>query len=77
MFVDSVSIFTPFIIILLIIWLIYRIKNSIKLTIRNEIYKNFPTIKDVMDTFERRIDNLKSEVEVLENRVKQLRRESV
>ena len=45
----------PAAIALLIIWLIYRIKYKIKVTIKNEIYTNFPSIKDTIDNFQRRV----------------------
>jgi len=67
-----IKVFIPGIIALLIIWLIYRIKNRIKVTIRNEIYSNFPAIKDAIDNFQRRVDFLKAQVETLENKIKEL-----
>ena len=39
---------------------------------RNEIYGNFPAIKDKIDNFERRIDYLKTQIEVLERKIKEL-----
>jgi len=57
---------------LLIIWLIYRIKNRIRLILRDEIYKNFPSIKDAIDNFEHRIDFLKTQIEELERKVNEL-----
>jgi len=62
----------PAIILLLIIWLIYRIKKHLKTMMRNEIYGNFPAIKDKIDNFERRIDYLKTQIEVLERKIKEL-----
>ena len=57
---------------LLIIWLIYRIKNRIRLILRDEIYKNFPSIKNAIDNFEHRIDFLKTQIEQLERKVNEL-----
>jgi len=62
----------PAIIALLIIWLIYRIKNRISLTIRNEIYSNFPDIKNTIDNFQRRMDFLISQAAILENKIKEM-----
>lgn len=69
---ELVKVFIPAILALLIIWLIYRIKNKITVTIRNEIYSNFPSIKDMIDNFQRRVDYLKVQVDALENRIKEL-----
>jgi len=62
----------PAIILLLIIWLIYRIKKHLRMMIRDQIYGNFPAIKDKIDNFERRIDYLKTQIEVLERKIKEL-----
>ena len=67
---EFVKVIIPTIIALLIIWLIYRINNKIRIAIRNEIYSNFPSIKDTIDNFQRRVDFLKTQVEVLENKIK-------
>ena len=69
---DISKLITVVIIGLLIIWLIYRIKNSIKLTLRDEIYKNFPSIKNTIDNFEHRIDYLKTHIEALERKISEL-----
>jgi polyhydroxyalkanoate synthesis regulator phasin len=62
----------PVIIALLIIWLIYRIRNRIRLIVKEEIYNNLPSIKETIDDFEYRINYLKSEVEALERKIKEL-----
>lgn len=61
------------IIALLLIWLIYRIRTAVKQLIANEIFKNFPTVKDAIDNFERRIEYLKVEIELLEKKMKEMR----
>lgn len=58
------------IIALLVIWLIYRIRNSVRQMIKDEIYKNFPTIKGAIDNFERRIEYLKTKIEQYESKLK-------
>lgn len=60
------------IILLLIIWLVYRIKNRVKLMIRDEIYNDFPSIKNTIDNFEHRIDYLKTQIGGLEEKIKEL-----
>jgi peptidoglycan hydrolase CwlO-like protein len=57
---------------LLIIWLIYRIKNRIKFMLKDEIYKNFPSIKNAIDNFELRINYLKTQIEALERKISEL-----
>ena len=69
---EMTKVIIPAIIALLIIWLIYRIKNGIRITIRNEIYSNFPDIKNTMDNFQRRVDFLTSQAAILENKIKEL-----
>ncbi len=71
---DIFKILTPVIIALLIIWLIYRIKLQVRHMIRNEIYTNFPSIKDAIGSFERRIDYFKSQVDALERRMNEIER---
>ena len=61
------------VICLLLIWLIYRIRRSVKLLVQNEVFKNFPTIKDAIDNFDRRIQYLKIEMELLEKKVKEMK----
>jgi peptidoglycan hydrolase CwlO-like protein len=69
---QNFRILIPAVIALLIIWLIYRIKNSIKTAIKNEIYSNFPSIKDTVNNFQLRIDYLKTQLEALECKIKEL-----
>jgi archaellum component FlaC len=47
-------------------------KYRIKLTVRSEIYKNFPRVKSSVANLEWRIDYLKTEIENLENKIKNL-----
>jgi hypothetical protein len=60
------------IIALLFIWLIYRIRCGVRRLIEREIFKNFPTIKDSMENFGRRMEYLKIEIELLEKKLKEL-----
>ena len=62
----------PVIIALLLIWLIYRIKRQVKKIVSNEIYANFPSIKDTISNFELRIENLKTQGEVLEHKLQKI-----
>lgn len=66
---ELLRIIIPAIVVLLIIWLILRIKYGIRATIKNEIYNNFPSIKDTINNFEKRIDFLKAEVDSLERKI--------
>jgi cell division protein FtsB len=64
----------PVIIALLIIWLIYRIRNKIRLIVKDEIFNNLPSIRNTVNDFEYRINYLKAEVEVLERKINELER---
>jgi len=59
---------------LLTVWLTYRIRNTVKRMIRDEIYKNFPTIKDAIDNFEHRIEYLKIKIDELQHTIKEVRK---
>lgn len=69
---EYIRIVIPVIISLLLIWLIYRIKRQVKRMVSNEIYANFPSIKDTISNFELRIENLKTQVEVLEHKLQKI-----
>lgn len=73
---DIYKIIIPVIIALLIIWLIYRIKNKVKLAVKNEIFNNFPSIKHTIENFERRLDYLKTQAEALERKIGELKDKS-
>ena len=60
------------VIIIFIIWLIYRIKNRVKHTIINEIYRHFPAIKDDMDSFEQRLNYLNNRLAEFERKINEL-----
>ena len=62
---------------LFIVWLIYRTENRIKLTVKNEIYNNFPSIKHAIGNFEQKIDYLKTRIESLNNRLNELEKKTV
>ncbi|MFH1458714.1 MAG: hypothetical protein ABIG31_06115 [Candidatus Omnitrophota bacterium] len=64
------QVFILSLIALLLIWLIYRIRRGVKGLIEKEIYKNFPTIKDAIDNYQRRLEYLKIEIELLEKKIK-------
>ena len=66
------GIIIPGIVAILIIWLIYRIKNRLRRIIQNEIYKNFPSIKNTIDSFEQRLNYLKGQIESLERKINEL-----
>ncbi|MFH0827419.1 MAG: hypothetical protein V1923_06035 [Candidatus Omnitrophota bacterium] len=61
------------VIALLLIWLIYRIKRSVKRLIEKEIFKNFPAVKDTFDNYQRRLEYLKIEIELLEKKIRGLK----
>ncbi len=61
---------------LVLLWVVYRIRHSVKRLIANEIFKNFPTVKDAIDNFERRMEYLKIEIELLEKKIKSMKGEA-
>ncbi|KPK96657.1 MAG: hypothetical protein AMJ95_12935 [Omnitrophica WOR_2 bacterium SM23_72] len=61
------------VIALLLIWLIYRIRSSVRRLIEKEIFRNFPTVKDTIDNYQRRLEYLKIEIELLEKRISGLK----
>ena len=69
---DTTRLIILAVIALFVIWLIYRIKNRIKLMIRDEIYHNLPSVRDAIKNFEGRINYLNTLVEVLEKKIKEL-----
>ncbi|MDD5730096.1 MAG: hypothetical protein PHN57_03095 [Candidatus Omnitrophica bacterium] len=62
------------IVAVLIIVLIFRIKLHIRHMIKNEIYANFPSIKNKIEDFAIRVDFLKTKVDDLERRIIELRK---
>jgi len=62
----------PLIVALLIVWLIYRIKRGVRLLVKNEIYNDFPSIKNSISCFEQRINNLNAQINVLEEKINAL-----
>ena len=69
---DIYNLLVMSVVALFIIWLIYRTEHRIKLTVKNEIYNNFPSIKHAIGNFEQRIDYLKTRIETLNNRINEL-----
>jgi hypothetical protein len=61
------------VIALLFIWLIYRFRYGVRRMIKTEIFNNFPAIKDTIDNFECRVEYLKVEIELLENKIKEIK----
>jgi hypothetical protein len=64
----------PVIVIILIILLIQRLRGHIRKTVRNEIYDHFPTIKNKIEEYERKIQYFKVMVEDLERRMREMER---
>lgn len=58
------------VIALLLVWFIYRIRRSVKRLIEKEVFKNFPTVKDAIDNYQRRLEYLKIEMELLEKKIR-------
>ena len=69
---DIAKALIPVLIALFMIWLIYRIKYKVHLMIKNEIFKNFPTIKDAIGNLEFRLKYITNQLETLEKRIKEL-----
>jgi len=69
---DIAKALLPVLVALFMIWLIYRIKNKVHLMIKNEIFKNFPTIRDTIGNLEFRLKYMTSQLEALEKRIKEL-----
>ena len=59
------------VIALLVIWLLYRIKRSIKLVVKNEIFNNFPEIKHTIEDFQHRMEYIKTQMEIIERKLKE------
>jgi hypothetical protein len=71
---DWLGILIPVAVIILIIMLILRLKVHIRKTVRNEIYDHFPTIKNKIEEYERKIQYFKVLVEDLERRMREVER---
>jgi hypothetical protein len=71
---DWLEIVIPVIVVFLIIVLIFRLKSHIRKTVRNEIYDHFPTIKNKIEEYERKIQYFKVLVEDLERRMREVER---
>ena len=70
---DLIRALVPVIIALLLLWLLYRIKRNIRLLIREEIFKDFPSVKDAIDKFDQRIGFLTAEIEALERKIAKIK----
>ncbi len=64
----------PVVVVFLIIVLIVRLKIHIRKTVRNEIYDHFPTIKNKIEEYERKIQYFKILTEDLERRMREMER---
>jgi len=71
---DWLGIIIPVAVIILIIMLILRLKGHIRKTVRNEIYEHFPTIKNKIEEYERKIQYFKALVDELERRMREVER---
>jgi hypothetical protein len=71
---DWLGFIIPVVVIILIILLIQRLRGHIRKTIRNEIYDHFPTIKNKIEEYERKIQYFKVLVEDLERRMREVER---
>ena len=69
---DVLWLIIPGCIILLIIILLLRLKIQIKRTVKNEIYAHFPSIKNKIEDYERRVEYFKLQINDLELRMKEL-----
>lgn len=58
---------------LLVVLLIYRIKAQIRRMIESEIYRNFPAVKNKMEDFNNRLDFLKTQLEMIEQKAERLK----
>ena len=77
MFSERFNIIVPVIIAILIMWLMYRIKRRVEVVVKSEIYRSFPSIKNVIDNFEQRINFLKTSVEELESKIAKLKNQDL
>lgn len=73
MFEENYKILLPIIVALLIIWLIYRIKHRIRAIVKNEIFNNFPLIRDEINNFEHRLGYLNTQIELLERKLSNIK----
>ena len=64
----------PAVVVLLIILLIVRLKKHIRRTVKNEIYDHFPSIKNKIEEYDRRIQYFKVLTEDLERRMREVER---
>lgn len=66
----------PSVIILFVIWLLYRINSRIANKVMgNRMSKDFPFLKTSAENFQRKIDYLNSQIEVLGQKINHLESE--
>ena len=59
-------------VILLLMALFFQFKWQIRRIVKNEIYDHFPTIKNKIEDYERRLERLKLEADACERRLKDI-----
>ncbi|MCX7927355.1 MAG: hypothetical protein N2606_04390 [Candidatus Omnitrophica bacterium] len=64
----------PIVVATLIIGLIIRLKLYIRRIVKNEIYDHFPSIKQKIEEFERRVQYCRLLVEDMERRLREIER---
>jgi F0F1-type ATP synthase membrane subunit b/b' len=57
--------------ILLLLALFFQFKWQVKRIVKNEIYDHFPSIKNKIEDYERRLERLKLEADACERRLKE------
>ncbi len=63
----------PLLVILFVIWLLYRINSRIaNKVVGNRISKDFPFLKSSAENFQHKVDYLHSQMELLEQRINEL-----
>lgn len=72
MFASHPILIIVILVVVLLIWLLYRINRSIKFSVKNEIYDNFPTIKHSINHLDHRLEFLKTQIESVEQKLKEI-----
>ena len=64
----------PVVVVVLILVLLYRLKRYFRILVKNEIYDHFPTIKQKIEEYERKIEFFKLTTDDLERRLREIER---